>query len=512
MTKKFVGLIILDGLGLTDQKENNAFHLAKTPYLDYLLKNFPNTTLKASGEEVGLPQCQMGNSEVGHLNLGAGRVVYQSLTQINKAIRDKSFFTNKQFLQAIEHVKKNNSKMHLLGLISDGGIHSHLDHFKALFDLLKENNLANNTFLHAFTDGRDTSPHSGINYIKDLLDYGFNIASVVGRYYALDRDNNWDRINLVYNMLTSKQAPVIDWPLEKTIQNFYNQGITDEFITPFITNPNGLINDNDAVIFVNFRPDRAMRLATALSNPCATNAFCSEGKTNFCGTKLLNNLFLVTMTKYSAQVKSVVAFEKITLKNIYGEVIANLGMHQLRIAETEKYPHVTFFFDGGKELQLKNADRILIPSPKVKTYDLKPEMSALEITTHAKNAILSGKYDTLILNFANPDMVGHTGFLDATIKAIQTVDSCLKEVLNAIFAVKGKACIVADHGNAEQMKDNQGNPHTAHTTNLVPFIVTDKNVVLKPGSLCDVAPTMLDLLEIKKPQEMTGNSLIKKLV
>ncbi|TVY12461.1 2,3-bisphosphoglycerate-independent phosphoglycerate mutase [Candidatus Phytoplasma pini] len=506
----FVGLIILDGLGLSKKKEDNAFYLAKTPYLDYLFKNFPNTTLKASGEEVGLPKDQVGNSEVGHINLGSGRVVYQSLTQINKSIHDKTFFNNEKFLKAIEHVKKNNSKMHLLGLVSDGGIHSHIDHFIALFDLLKKYNLEKKTYLHAFMDGRDADPKSGIYYIKYLIDYGVQIASISGRYYGLDRDNNWDRINLVYNMLTSKKNNFVNSPL-KGIANSYKKGITDEFIKPFISNYNGLIEDNDSVIFVNFRSDRAMRLATALSNPSMTSYFSSEGKINFQGEKLIHNLCLVTMTQYSPQVKAMVAFEKNKLKNTYGEIISKLGLNQLRIAETEKYPHVTFFFDGGKQINLEKIDHVLIPSPKIKTYDLKPEMSALEIAATAKKLILSKKYQTMILNFANPDMVGHTGYLEATIKAIETIDNCLREVVIAILSIKGKACIVADHGNAEQMKDTKGNPHTAHTSNLVPFIITDKTICLKNGSLCDVAPTLLELMKITKPKEMTGKSLIQKM-
>ncbi|MFG6084683.1 2,3-bisphosphoglycerate-independent phosphoglycerate mutase [Candidatus Phytoplasma solani] len=506
---KFVSLIILDGLGLSEQKENNAFYLAKTPYLDSLFCRFPHTTLIASGEEVGLPTGQMGNSEVGHLNLGAGRVVYQSLTQINKAIREQTFCQNNAFLKAIEHAKKNNSKIHLLGLISDGGIHSHLSHFKALFDLLKKHSLEKQTYLHAITDGRDTSPNSGVAFLQELLDYGLQIATVSGRYYALDRDNNWDRINLVYNILTTKKPPFFNDPV-KQIKACYQQGITDEFINPFVVLPEGLMDDNDSVIFVNFRPDRAMRLATALSNPIETNYFSSEGKTNFAGQKILKNLLLVTMTSYGKQVKSLVAFEKEVLKNIYGEVIANKGLHQIRIAETEKYPHVTFFFDGGKELKLLNANRILISSPRVKTYDLKPEMSAFEITDVAKKAVLSNKYQTMILNFANPDMVGHTGSLEATIKAVETIDTCLQDLIETILSVGGKACILADHGNAEQMTDEAGNPHTAHTTNLVPLIVTDQNITLKKGALCDVAPTLLDLLGIAQPKEMTGKSLLHK--
>ncbi|CAM11395.1 2,3-bisphosphoglycerate-independent phosphoglycerate mutase [Candidatus Phytoplasma australiense] len=508
---KFAALLILDGLGLSCQKENNAFYLAKTPYLDYLLKTFPTTTLQASGEAVGLPEGQMGNSEVGHLNLGAGRVVDQYLTQINKSIRDQSFLQNKQFLKAIEHAKKNHSKIHLLGLVSEGGVHSHLDHFKALLELMKKHQIADKTYLHVFTDGRDDDPVSGVKYLQQMIDDGFQIASVSGRYYALDRDNNWDRINLVYDMLTLGTYPVIKSCIEE-IKSSYQKGITDEFIKPFLVNPDGLINDNDSLIFVNFRSDRIMRLATAFSNPSMTASFQTPGKTPFKGQKLINNAFIVNMTFYSQYAKGEIAFQPTTLKNLYGKVIADHNLHQLRIAETEKYPHVTFFFDGGKELQLPNSKHLLIPSPRVATYDLKPEMGAYEITSKAKEAILSKKYQTMILNFANPDMVGHTGSLEAAIKAVEVVDSCLKGVVEAIQKIDGIACVVADHGNAEQMTDEAGKPHTAHTTNLVPFVITSHKVKLRQetGALCDVAPTLLELLGIPQPPEMTGISLIEK--
>ncbi|QTX03210.1 phosphoglycerate mutase [Candidatus Phytoplasma luffae] len=504
----FVGLIILDGLGLSSQKENNAVYLAKTPYLDYLLNTFSNTTLKASGESVGLPEGQMGNSEVGHLNLGAGRVIDQYLTQINKSIRDESFFKNEKFLQAIEHAKKNNSKLHLLGLVSDGGVHSHLDHFEALLKLVKQHGIQNKTYLHAFTDGRDVSPKSGIQYIRKVLNNGFNLSSVSGRYYALDRDNNWDRINLVYNMLVSKNNSVVGCPLKK-IEEMYQKNITDEFIEPFVVDSEGFIQDNDSIIFVNFRSDRIMRLAIAFSNPYMTCHFQTEGKPYFDNKKLLKNLFIVTMTFYSQYTKGEIAFQSVNLDNVYGKVIADHKMNQLRIAETEKYPHVTFFFDGGREQNFLNTDCILIPSPKVKTYDLKPEMSAFLVKEKAKQAILSQKYNTMILNFANLDMVGHTGSLEATIKATEAVDSCLKEVVEAILSINGIACIVADHGNAEQMVDEEGKPHTAHTTNLVPFIVTKNNINLRTGFLSDVAPTLLQLLGVPRPKEMTGKTLIE---
>ncbi|WP_238055120.1 2,3-bisphosphoglycerate-independent phosphoglycerate mutase [Candidatus Phytoplasma ziziphi] len=504
---KFVSLIILDGLGLSSKKENNAFYLAKTPYLDHLFANFPNTTLKASGQEVGLPEGQMGNSEVGHLNLGAGRVIDQYLNKINKSIRNKSFFTNEAFLKAIKHAKTNNSKIHLLGLVSDGGVHSHLSHFESLLDLMIEHKIEDRTYLHVFTDGRDTDPYSGSQYIEKILNYGCQVASVSGRYFALDRDNNWERINLVYNMLVSGEGPLINSPLEG-IKNFYKKEITDEFIPPFIVDKKGLIDDNDSIIFVNFRSDRVMRLAVALSNPLMTSHFKSEGKRCFEGKKLLKNLCVVSMTYYSQHVSGIIAFKSESLKNVYGEVISNNKLRQLRIAETEKYPHVTFFFDGGKEQKFENVDNILVPSPKVPTYDLKPEMSAFEVAEKAEKAILSRKYQTMILNFANPDMVGHTGSLEATIKAVEAVDKCLEKVVKAILEIGGIACIVADHGNAEQMKDERNEPHTAHTTNLVPFILVNSKFNLKSGSLCDVSPTLLELLEISQPIEMTGKSLI----
>ncbi|MDV3168086.1 MAG: 2,3-bisphosphoglycerate-independent phosphoglycerate mutase [Candidatus Phytoplasma stylosanthis] len=504
---KFVALIILDGWGLSTKKENNAIYLARTPYFDYLLKKFSHTTLQASGTSVGLPNGQVGNSEVGHLNLGSGRIINQSLTKINQSISDKSFFDNEKFIQAIKNAKKHNSKIHLIGLISDGGVHSYLSHFEALLELSKKYGMQDKTYLHAFTDGRDTNPYSGIEYLNKILDCGFQLASISGRYYALDRDNNWDRINLVYNMLVSEKSYIYNDPL-KNIKDFYKKNITDEFIKPFIVDSKGLIKDNDSIIFVNFRSDRIMRLATAFSNPSATSHFSSKGKSNFEPDKLLKNLCIVTMTFYSQHVKSLIAFEPTNLKNIYGKVISDNNLHQLRIAETEKYPHVTFFFDGGEEKNFLNEDKILIPSPKVKTYDLKPEMSAFLVTKKAKQAVFLKKYQTMILNFANPDMVGHTGSLKATIKAVEVVDQCLEEIVTAIQDINGIACIVADHGNAEQMTDENGQPHTAHTNNLVPFILTKPHINLRTGFLCDVAPTLLELLGISKPEEMTGKSLI----
>ncbi|NLK12131.1 MAG: 2,3-bisphosphoglycerate-independent phosphoglycerate mutase [Candidatus Phytoplasma sp.] len=509
MMKKFVGLIIMDGLGLGEPSDSNAVTLAKTPYLDYLMETYPNSTLEASGEAVGLPEGQMGNSEVGHLNLGAGRVVYQSLTRINVAIKDGSFFKNQAFLDAVAHVKKNHSKLHILGLVSDGGVHSYTTHIKALYDIAKENGLKDRTYLHAFTDGRDTPQKSGLGYVTDLVNYGLNVATVSGRYYAMDRDNNWDRLNAAYDAMVLGKGASFSSAVEG-ITDAYEHDLTDEFIKPFVVDSNGLIGDHDAVIFANFRPDRAIRIATAVSNPEGTKLYQSEGKASFIYDKPLNDIFFVSMMHYNESVKGEIAFPLQDLKNIYGEVIANNGLKQFRSAETEKYAHVTFFFDGGKEMDLEGADRILVDSPKVATYDLKPEMSAYEVKDKAVKAILSEAYDTMILNFANPDMVGHTGSIPATVKSVEVTDACVKEVVEAILSIGGTAIVLADHGNAEKMRDEHNNPHTAHTTNLVPVIVTKKGIELSKGALCDVAPTMLDLLGVKKPDEMTGKSLILK--
>jgi len=508
VNKNFVGLIILDGYGLADPSESNSVSLAKTPVMDKLLQTYPNNTLVASGEEVGLPEGQMGNSEVGHLNLGAGRVVYQSLSRINVAIKDGSFFENQAFLNAINHVKKHNSKLHILGLVSDGGVHSHINHIQALLKLANDHGISN-TYLHAFMDGRDTPQRGGYDYLKAFVDRGTKVATVSGRYYAMDRDNNWDRIQKSYDIMTIGNGGVYTNPLDGIKAN-YSEDITDEFIKPFVSNDKGLINDNDAVIFANFRPDRAIRMGIAISNPEASNKFVTEGKATFNPTKTLNNIHFVSMMHYNEAVKGDLAFSLTELNNIYGEVIANNNLKQLRIAETEKYAHVTFFFDGGREIELKGAERILIESPKVPTYDLKPEMGAYEIKDKAVEAINSKNFDTMILNFANPDMVGHTGSIPATTKAVEVVDECLGEVLAAIDAVGGTAIVIADHGNAEKMVSEDGKPHTAHTTNLVPVIITKNDIKVNNGALCDVAPTMLDLLGVEKPLEMTGKSLIIK--
>jgi 2,3-bisphosphoglycerate-independent phosphoglycerate mutase len=507
MNKKFAGLIIMDGYGLAPDSPSNSVSIAKKPFLDQLFKEYPTNTLIASGEHVGLPDGQMGNSEVGHLNLGAGRVVYQSLTRINVAIKDGSFFENKAFLDAIQYVKDHQSNLHIFGLVSDGGVHSYPTHITALNDLAVKNGIT--PYLHAFMDGRDTAPTSGLGFLRDQINHGLKVATVSGRYYAMDRDNNWDRIQKAFDNMVLGTGHKFDDALVG-IQSSYDKGITDEFIEPFLVDEKGLIKDNDAIIFANFRPDRAIRIATAFSNPNDTKLYVTEGKKTFDTKNTLKNIFFVSMMHYNESVKGVLAYELQTLNNLYGEVIANNNLKQLRIAETEKYAHVTFFFDGGSEKDLKGCTRILAESPKVATYDLKPEMSAFEVKDKAVKAILSMEYDTMILNFANPDMVGHTGSIEATKIAVETVDQCTKEVVEAILEIGGIAIVLADHGNAEKMRDEFGNPHTAHTTNLVPIVITDKNVKLDTGSLCDVAPTMLDILGLEQPKEMTGKSLIIK--
>ena len=503
--KQFAGLIIMDGLGLAPASDSNAVSLAKTPFLDEAMKIYPNSTLITSGEAVGLPEGQMGNSEVGHLNLGAGRVVFQSLTRINVAIRDKSFYQNQAFLDAIQFVKDHQSHLHIFGLVSDGGVHAYPTHIKALDDLAKQHGVS--LYLHAFMDGRDTPTTAGKGYLKALMDGGMRVATVSGRYYAMDRDNNWDRLQLAYdNMTLGTGKHYID--ALSGIQASYDAHVTDEFIVPFVADETGLIKDHDAIIFANFRPDRAIRMATAFSNPEGTKLYQTPGKTNFDPSKAVKDICFVSMMHYNESVKGPIAFPLQTLNQIYGEVIEQADLRQLRIAETEKYAHVTFFFDGGRERTFKGATRILVQSPKVATYDLKPEMSAFEVRDKAVEAIKSKQFDTMILNFANPDMVGHTGSIPAAIKAVETVDTCTKDVVDAILSIGGVAIIIADHGNCEKMRDENGQPHTAHTTNPVPIIVTDQHVKIESGSLCDIAPSLLDILGIDQPAEMTGHSLI----
>jgi 2,3-bisphosphoglycerate-independent phosphoglycerate mutase len=510
MNQQFVGLIILDGQGLAPASDTNSVTLANKPTMDYLLANYPHSTLKASGTSVGLPEGQMGNSEVGHLNLGAGRVVWQSLSRINEAIKDKSFFANKAFLNAIKHVKKHNSKLHIFGLAGTGGVHSSSLHITSLYELAKTHGLADKTYYHAFLDGRDTPPTSGLEFVKDIAKSGLIVSTVSGRYYAMDRDNNWDRLQKAIDNLTLGTGAKFN-TFEEGIQSSYDNGVTDEFVIPFLVNENGLVKDNDAIIFANFRPDRAIRIATAFSNPTAVSTYYTANKPTFNSSHIPANIHFVSMCHYAETVKGEIAYDLQTLDNLYGDVISKAGLKQLRAAETEKYAHVTFFFDGGMDKELEGSTRILVNSPKVATYDLKPEMSAYELTDKVVESLKTKQYDTMVLNFANPDMVGHTGSIPATTKAVEAVDECLGRVLKEIEALGGVAIIIADHGNAEKMRDENGEPHTAHTTNPAPVIITKKGIELRnDGALCDIAPTMLNLLNIKQPSQMTGKSLIIK--
>ena len=501
---KKVLLCIMDGVGITSSSKGNALKNAKTKTIDSLMKEYPNMLLEASGEYVGLPDGQMGNSEVGHQAIGSGRIIYQSLEKINKSIKDKSFFKNEEFLKAIEHARNNNSKLHLIGLLSDGGIHSHINHLLALLDLCKNENFTN-VYIHIITDGRDTAPDSGIDYIKILreklieLDFG-KISTLCGRYYMMDRDNRFDRVEKAYNMLVNSIGDKYDYP-EQAWKNNQARGITDEFINPSIINREGIIEDNDSIITFNFRPDRLRELYASLTNK---DFKCFE-------RKMINNLKLVTMMPVSEEVICTNAYKKESLNNVLGKVIENNNLSQLRIAETEKYAHVTYFFDGGKELELNNCKRLLIPSPKVDTYDLKPEMSAPEITENLIKE-LENKYDLIVLNYANGDMVGHTGVYEKGIIAVETVDKCIETIINSINLDEYTVIITADHGNCEQMINEDNTINTAHTTNLVPFIILDKNIELKEnyqGSLSDIAPTILKIMNIEIPNEMTGNVLIK---
>ena len=503
--KKPVILIIMDGFGLRDSDTGNAIHMAKTPNIELLMKEYPTSHLNASGLSVGLPDGQMGNSEVGHLNLGAGRIVYQSLTRINKAIKEGTFFENEAYLNAINKVLENDSKLHIMGLLSDGGVHSHIEHIKAFFTLAKDKGVKE-AYFHAFLDGRDTPPDSGVSYLTDLQNYMAEInfgkiGSVGGRYYGMDRDKNWDRVQVHYDVLTQAKGPHYDSAVEG-LKASYDQNVYDEFVIPFNVEERGVIEDKDSVIFANFRPDRAIQISTALSNPSAAGLDSTNGP---------KDLTYVSTMLYSDNVKGEIAFPLKRLTNMYGDVISNEGKTQLRIAETEKYAHVTFFFDGGEDKEIKNSERVLVNSPKVATYDLQPEMSAYEVTDKILDEIAQEKHDTIILNFANCDMVGHTGVIPAAVKAVETVDECVGKVVDAILDKGGVALITADHGNAEKMLDENGNPFTAHTTSIVPLIITDKAIEIREGGiLADVAPTMLEYLHIEKPEEMTGTSLLKK--
>ena len=509
--KKPTVLLILDGYGERKEKEGNAIALANTPVMDKLKKEFPYVEGQASGLFVGLPDGQMGNSEVGHMNMGAGRIVYQELTRITKAIEDGDFFENKALKEAVEHCKKENSALHFMGLVSSGGVHSHIGHIYGLLELAKREGLKK-VYLHAFLDGRDTPPDSGKSFLMDVekkmreLGVG-EIATISGRYYAMDRDKNYDRVEKAYRAMvdgTGEKASSV----EEAIDASYAKKVYDEFVLPTVIEKDGAVHtvsDGDAMIFFNFRPDRAREIC---------HAFCDD-EFNFFNRGPRKKVFFVCFTDYDPTIPNKrVAFEKEEIHNTLGEVVSNLGKNQLRIAETEKYAHVTFFFNGGKEEPYKNEDRILVPSPKeVPTYDLKPEMSCYTVTEKLTEAIRSGKYDLVVANFANPDMVGHTGVLSAAIKAIEVVDECMGKVVDAVESMHGNLFILADHGNADIMIDEKtGEPYTAHTTNPVPFILVseEKHKLREGGCLADVAPTLLELMGIPQPKQMTGKSLLEK--
>ena len=509
--KNTVLLCIMDGYGLAPASNGNAVSLAKKPNLDALFAKYPHCVIEASGEAVGLPEGQMGNSEVGHMNLGAGRIVYQSLTRINKSIKDGSFNTNEAILNAIEHAKKNGKKVHILGLCSDGGVHSHTNHIKAIANVCKLHGI-DKVYYHAFLDGRDVPPTSALTFIdKVLSDTNISISTVSGRYYGMDRDKNWNRIQKTFDAMTDLQGEVYS-SAKEGIEASYKNGVTDEFMVPFIVDTKGQIEDGDSVIFANFRPDRAIQIATALSNPEVCKTLLKAPTDPILDiSHAPKNITFVSMMKYSDNVKGSLAFPLQSFNNLYGDVVAASGLKQLRIAETEKYAHVTFFFDGGADRTIEGSDRILVNSPKVATYDLQPEMSAYEVCDKVVAAIKEEKYDTIILNFANCDMVGHTGVIPAAVKAVEVVDECVGKVVEALNSVGGVAIITADHGNAEKMLDENGKPYTAHTTNPVPLILTSNKYELKEhGILSDIAPTMLELLGVAKPSDMTSESLIIK--
>ena len=497
-------LIIMDGFGLRDSDQGNAVHAAKTPVLDKLFSENPCSRLSASGLDVGLPDGQMGNSEVGHTNIGAGRVVFQDLPKISKAITDGDFFQNKAYLEAMTAARDAGKAVHIMGLTSDGGVHSHLEHMKAAVKMASELG-CDPVYVHCFLDGRDVPPTSGKVYVAEMKQvcdqYGAEIATVAGRYYAMDRDTNWDRVEKAYAAMVYGESAEFNPDPVDAVQKSYDAGVTDEFVIPVVCARDARIEKGDAVIFMNFRPDRAREITRTLVDP------------DFTGFERKNGYFpvhFVCTTSYDASMPNVeVAFPKESLHNIFGEYISQNGLTQLRIAETEKYAHVTFFFNGGVEQTFPGEDRCLVPSPKVATYDLKPEMSAYEVCDQCVERIKSGKYDVIILNFANCDMVGHTGVFEAAVQAVEAVDTCVGRVVQAISDMGGIALITADHGNAEQMLQDDGvSPFTAHTTNLVPFCIVGADVKLKDGRLADIAPTMLDLMGLEKPAEMTGSSLI----
>ncbi|MBO6046696.1 MAG: 2,3-bisphosphoglycerate-independent phosphoglycerate mutase [Erysipelotrichaceae bacterium] len=507
MKKRPIVLCIMDGYGFTDRVDGNAVKLANTPNLDDLMAIYPNTRIRASGEAVGLPDGQMGNSEVGHLNIGAGRVVYQSLTLINKAVKDGEFYKNEEFLKAIKHVKDNDSKLHIWGLLSNGGVHSANDHIYALLRLAKKEGLKK-VYVHAFLDGRDVAPDSGSRFTKELLseidEIGVGeIASISGRYYAMDRDKRFDRVDLAYQAMVCHEGKSFTDPV-RYIRDSYTHDVLDEFVIPgYNSDADGAVEDNDAVIFANFRPDRAIQIATVMTNP---TFYEDKG---YVPSVTRNNVCFVCMMKYADSVKGSIAFKAQKLTNTFGDYISEKGLKQLRIAETEKYAHVTFFFDGGLDKEIEGAERALVLSPKVATYDLKPEMSAYEVKDRLIEELDKDIFDVVVVNFANCDMVGHTGIIPAAINAVSVVDECVGEVYEKVFELGGTMLITADHGNAECLLDENNNPFTAHTTNEVPFIVTNSHLKVKEGGkLGDIAPTILTLLGLPVPEEMTGDVLI----
>ena len=506
---KPVALIIMDGFGIRDEVKGNAIQQASKPNLDRFLQEYSSTTLGASGLSVGLPEGQMGNSEVGHLNIGAGRVVYQDLTRVTKAIDEGSFYQNTVFLNAIKHVKENKKKLHLYGLLSDGGVHSHILHLFALLELAKQQGLEE-VYVHAFLDGRDVAPDSAVNYIKLLQDkmtyLGVGkIATVQGRYYSMDRDKRWERTEKAYRAMVYGEGPHYTDPVQ-AVEDSYAKSIYDEFVMPTVIvdqedRPIAAIASGDAVIFFNFRPDRAIQISQVFTNQ--DFRFFSRG------TDFPQDLYYVCLTQFSESIDGYVAYKPTNLDDTLGELLARNELRQLRIAETEKYPHVTYFFSGGREEEFPLEKRILIPSPKVATYDLQPEMSAYEVTEAVLKEIAEDNFDVIILNYANADMVGHSGKIEPTIKAIETLDECLGRVVPAIITKGGVALITADHGNADLMLDVEGHPVTSHSTNPVPLIITLKDQELrKDGVLADISPTIIKLLNIQQPENMTGKSLI----
>ena len=504
MNKTPTTLIIMDGFGLRHETEGNAVAAAATPRLEQFFQEFAHTELSASGLDVGLPAGQMGNSEVGHTNIGAGRVVFQDLPRISKAIDDGSFFENPAYVRAMDACREHDSSLHLMGLLSDGGVHSHLEHLFALMKMARDRGLEK-VYIHAFLDGRDVSPTSGADFVARTVEkcreLGVGkIATVMGRFYAMDRDKRWDRVEAAYDAMVYGEGAAINPVPVAAVKNAYANGVTDEFVEPVICDPDGTISDQDSVIFFNFRPDRAREITRAFVDP-DFNGF----------TRQYFPVTFVCTTEYDATMPNVeVAYPRLSVRNGLGEYLSSMGLTQLRIAETEKYAHVTFFFNGGVETQFLGEDRVLVPSPKVATYDLQPEMSADEVADKCVERIESGAYDVIILNFANCDMVGHTGVFDAAVRAVETVDTCVGRVVDATMKMGGIAMITADHGNAEVMTQPDGSPMTAHTTNPVPFILCGAGTELRKGRLADIAPTILDVMGLAVPEEMDGQTLIVK--